>query len=65
MNREQFIKTIIRSTILAGMAAMIAVFIKQDKIGVSSECGNDFQCKKCNKVKGCTLPEAKNFRKNA
>ncbi len=64
MNRKQFISTLIRSSILAVMAGLVIVFVKRDNIGPTSECGLDFQCKKCNKLKGCSLPEAENYQKN-
>lgn len=64
MNRKQFIQISARTSILALMAGLVAVFVKRDNISTTSECGIDFQCKKCNKVKACTLPEAENFKMN-
>ncbi len=65
MNRKQFIQTSARTSILALMVGLVAVFVKRDNIAPSSECGIDFQCKKCNKVKACTLPEGENYKQNA
>lgn len=64
MERKQFIQTLGRTSILALMAGLVTVFVKRDNIGPSSKCGIDKQCKKCNKVKACTLPEAENFKNN-
>lgn len=64
MDRKQFIQTTVRTSILALMAGLVAVFVKRESIAPGSECELDFQCKKCNKLKACTLPEAENYRKN-
>jgi len=64
MERKQFIQTLARTSILAVMVGLVAVFVKRESIASTSECGIDFQCKKCNKVKDCTLPEAENFKNN-
>ena len=64
MNRKKFIQIFIRSSILAAMTGLVAVFVKRDSIGLDNTCGIDFQCKKCNKTNSCSLPEAENYRKN-
>lgn len=64
MDRKQFIKTFARTTILAGMAGMVAVFVKRESIGTVNTCSIDFQCGRCKTSKSCILPEAINHREN-
>ncbi|MDF1546188.1 MAG: hypothetical protein P1P88_00105 [Bacteroidales bacterium] len=61
-NRRNFIKSIIRNFLLLGLAfTSIFLVFKEDD---GEECNFDFVCRSCKKSKGCSLPEAKNYRSN-
>ena len=64
MNRRAFIQGLFRSGILGIFALMTGILAYKGKITRESECGLDFQCKACRKVKDCSLPESEKFRSN-
>ncbi|MCB8995134.1 MAG: hypothetical protein H6538_05960 [Bacteroidales bacterium] len=63
MNRKEFINTSVRLTILASIAAVIAVFAFRRQIS-PGVCSEREQCNACSKNSRCSLPEAIKFREN-
>ncbi len=59
MTRKEFIQMTGRTTILAGMAAMIGLIWRQKSITYSGDgCPTLITCRGCSKLSGCKLPEA-------
>ncbi len=64
MNRNEFLRSIGRASILGGIGLLLAVFYKNDKITSYSDCTDNFFCKKCKSLNNCSLPEALKERNN-
>jgi hypothetical protein len=62
MNRKAFIHQLVRGGIFTAMAILAGVFLYRRQISVEKECGLNFQCRSCSRLKDCKLPEAKNER---
>ncbi len=57
MNRKDFLKAGGRILILGGMAVSTGYLIVNDQ--VDTTCSVSPTCKKCGKLSGCDLPQAK------
>ena len=44
------------------MALLAGVLLSRRQISLERECGLDFQCRSCTKLKKCQLPEAEKER---
>jgi len=64
MDRKTFINFFARGGILALMALLGGVLLFRKQISLEQECGENFQCRKCTKLKRCQLPEAEKERGN-
>jgi hypothetical protein len=64
MNRKEFIKSVGRVSILAGMLALVAIFYRQNRITLYSDCTDNRYCNGCKSLNNCSLPEAKKEREN-
>jgi hypothetical protein len=65
MNRKEFIQMAGRTTILAGMTAMVGLFWGQKRIAMSGGgCPTDLECRGCSKLSACKLPEAIKEKEN-
>jgi len=63
MNRKQFIDTVFRYSLLAGVFALIAMLFRKNKIVLTTDlCSGSEQCKKCNKISACTAPNAIQYK---
>ena len=58
MDRRNFIQQIGRGTILATLAAMMGVLVSRRQVVGDQDCSANFQCRNCNKLTACELPEA-------
>ena len=58
-DRRKFIKTAIRGSILAGVAAVTGTLLFREH-GLE-DCGYQFSCGNCDRQHGCTLPKAQAF----
>lgn len=64
MNRRNFVVKAGRGILLGGLAAVTGVLISRQQVSRYSECTADFQCKRCNRLSKCALPEAEIERSN-
>ena len=64
MTRKEFVQTAGRVTILTAMTLMVGTFIRQRKLSLSGDCPSDLACRGCNRLSGCTLPEAIKQKEN-
>jgi hypothetical protein len=62
MVRRKFIHQLVRGGMLAAMAAAAGILLTRNQITLGSDCSGNFQCRSCNKLKGCTLAEAQQIR---
>jgi len=62
MDRRIFITRIVRGGVLASMAMLAGVLLYRKQVSLWQECGLDFQCRGCSKLKRCRLPEAETER---
>ena len=62
MNRRQFLSSIGRGTILAGLTTISGVLIYRNS-KKSDQCTFDFICQDCRKIKLCKQPEAIIFKR--
>ena len=62
MNRRQFLSSIGRGTILAGLTAISGILIFRNS-KKTDQCTFDFVCQNCRKLKSCTQPEAIIFKR--
>jgi hypothetical protein len=58
MDRKTFINRLVRGGILATMGLITAILFSRKQITLEKECGLDVQCRKCNKLNYCGLPDA-------
>lgn len=63
MDRRQFIVKVIRGSILAGLVGTTGYLALRDS-DENGSCTYNFLCSGCNKVRGCSIPEAREYRKN-
>jgi hypothetical protein len=64
MVRRTFIRQVARGGILASMAAAAGLLIARDQITFAEDCSENFRCRNCSKLKGCSLPEAISTRES-
>jgi hypothetical protein len=62
MVRRTFIRQLARGGLLAGLAGAAGILISRDQVTLRSDCSANFQCRNCNKLTGCQLPEAQKTR---
>jgi hypothetical protein len=62
MVRRKFIGQLARGGLLAGLAAAAGILISRDQVTLNNDCNANFQCRSCNRLKGCQLPEAQKTR---
>ena len=62
MDRRQFLSSIGRGTILAGLTTISGVLIYRNS-KKSDQCTFDFICQDCRKIKSCKQPEAIIFKR--
>ena len=58
MDRRIFIQGIGRTTLLAELAAVVGVLVSRRQVVGDQNCSANFQCRNCNKLTACELPEA-------
>jgi hypothetical protein len=63
MVRRDFIRQVARGGILAGMAALAGVLVARNQVTLREDCTDNFRCRSCSRLSGCTLPEATLTRK--
>ncbi|MGW8314565.1 MAG: hypothetical protein ACWGNV_03115 [Bacteroidales bacterium] len=60
MVRRTFIRQMARGSILGAMAAVAGLLLARNQVTVVSEdCAENFRCRSCNRLTGCSLPEAR------
>ena len=64
MNRRNFIDKTGRGMLFGGLAALTGLLVSRQQVSRYDECIADFQCKKCNRLSKCGLPEAEIERGN-
>ena len=62
MVRRKFIHHLVRGGLVAGLAAAAGILISRDQVKLRSDCTVNFQCRSCNRLNGCQLPEAQQTR---
>ncbi len=62
MDRRKFITNVTRGSILTGLGLITGVLLLKEK-GTES-CEYNFICRNCNKLKGCELKEAINYKES-
>ena len=58
MDRRNFIQGIGRASLLAALAAVVGVLVSRRQVVGDQSCSANFQCRNCNKLTACELPEA-------
>ncbi len=58
MDRRNFIQGIGRGTLLLALAAVVGVLVSRRQVVGDQNCSANFQCRNCNKLSACELPEA-------
>jgi len=58
MDRKTFIYRLIRGGLLASLALVAGILFARKQVTSVRECGPDFPCRGCSKLKRCRLPEA-------
>ena len=64
MNRRNFIDRAGRGVLLGGLAIVTGVLVARRQVSGDRQCTAEFQCKNCNKLANCQLPEAETERKD-
>jgi hypothetical protein len=62
MDRRKFIDTFSRGGLLASLAVVAGILISRRQVSFTETCQTDFQCRNCQKLSNCALPEAENER---
>jgi hypothetical protein len=62
MVRRNFIRLMARGGILAAMAAAAGLLVARNQVTFTEECTDNFRCRSCNRLSGCSLPEAGKIR---
>jgi len=62
MDRRKFITNVTRGSILTGLAIITGKLLIKDK--GTEFCEFNFICHNCNKLKGCELKEAVNYKES-
>lgn len=63
-NRREFIKVLTRRIFLGGLLLGSGYLILRNNSDESESCKYDFLCRNCKDLKSCSLPEAKEYKKN-
>ncbi|MCK4747911.1 MAG: hypothetical protein KAT15_12765 [Bacteroidales bacterium] len=58
MDRKDFLKRVARVGLLGSLAVISGLLFSRRQVNFKADCTGDFQCRNCNKLKGCELPEA-------
>ena len=53
-----------RGILLGGLAIVSGVLIARRQVSLDTACNSDFQCRNCNRLSDCQLPEADKERKD-
>lgn len=64
MNRRIFIERTGRAFLLGGLAVLSGLLIARRQVSPDPACTANFQCKNCNRLSSCALPEAEIERVN-
>ena len=59
MVRRTFIRQMTRGGILAAMAAAAGLLVARNQITLDNNCTENFRCRSCSRLSGCSLPEAR------
>jgi hypothetical protein len=59
MDRRDFISRFARGGALGALAIISGILISRRQVTLQTECSDNAQCRNCNKLKRCELPEAK------
>ena len=65
MDRKTFITRLVRGGLLAVLALISGILLTRKQVTLEKECGLGVQCRKCNKLNDCALPEAEAERKES
>ncbi|HKK61826.1 MAG TPA: hypothetical protein VJ951_04650 [Bacteroidales bacterium] len=64
MQRNEFIKTAGRATILSVIAAFVGIMALKGKLTRETGCAANANCNGCGSLKSCSLPNALKERSN-
>jgi len=64
MDRRIFLQRIGRGTLLAALAAVVGVLVSRRQVVGDQDCSANIQCRNCNKLTSCELPEAVKTRED-
>ena len=64
MNRRQYLEKLVRSSIFLFLGGTTGLMIYKKKVDMAATRDCSFRCGNCHKLNGCSLPEAKKFRRN-
>lgn len=62
MDRRYFLNRAARGGLVAVLFALGGILVSRRQVVLGEACSDDFQCRSCNKLKRCDLPEAENTR---
>jgi hypothetical protein len=65
LGRREFLKTVARWLLLAGLGAVAARLLRGKPQRGSETCTNDWVCRGCTAFKGCGLPQALSAKQRA
>lgn len=63
MDRRSFLQSLMRGSILGGLAIFSGTMIYRNLNSDGESCDFDFVCRNCKKVKGCRLPDGIDYRR--
>ncbi|MDF1576336.1 MAG: hypothetical protein P1P86_14195 [Bacteroidales bacterium] len=64
MNRRNFLEKAVRGILLGGLALVSGLLVSRKQLSRYTQCSAGLQCKNCDKISECQLPEAENQRKD-
>ncbi len=62
-NRREFFRKAAQLTFLSAMIGGTAYLLAENRVQLEG-CGDNQFCKSCQKIKTCSLDQAKNYKKN-
>lgn len=58
MDRRIFLNRVARGGLLSLLVLVTGILVSRKQVSLKASCTGDFQCRNCNKLNGCELPEA-------
>jgi len=62
MNRKKFFDLSGRYLLLGGLAIISGLLVSRRQVSLDTKCSANFQCRSCEKLSKCQLPEAESER---